>query len=101
MDRFTLMIGMGTLLLFGAGGMALVEWMQNRSFWPLVTQGWSMPMQLISGLLAGLASAGLALFVITRPFFRVEKKYYYDLIASKIKLNLGVILFFIALCGYW
>lgn len=98
MRRFTLAIGLGTLIFFGAGGVFLIEYWQDQSFANVLRAGWSFPLQLLTGTGAGLLSGGIALYVITRPFFRKERNYYYELISSRLHLSYGVILF-ISLCA--
>ncbi len=98
MDRFTLSIGLGTLLIFGIGGIVLIEWVQERSYVEVFLQGWGIGYQLAAGFIAGLAGSGLALLIITRPFFKEERKDYYELISSRLNLKLPVIIF-LSLCA--
>ncbi|WMJ75483.1 CPBP family intramembrane glutamic endopeptidase [Cytophagaceae bacterium ABcell3] len=92
-----LILGLGTLLFFGVGGILIIEFLQDNRFVDVLLDGWSIELQLLVGLTAGLISAGIALFIITRKFFQKERTFYYNMI-SKLGLNLPAILF-ISLCA--
>lgn len=98
MDRRVWVIGWGTLVLFGLGGIWIIQLFQGRSLSQVLAAGVNPLLQLAAGVLAGSLSAGAALFVINRPFFREHKSFYYRLISSKIPLNYGVITF-LSICA--
>ncbi|MEX2592327.1 MAG: CPBP family intramembrane glutamic endopeptidase [Anditalea sp.] len=97
MNKVTLSLALGTLFFFGIGGIFIIEYLQDQSFIDVLMRGWDIPFQLIIGLLAGMAASGIAMFIITRKFFKQEKKFYYNLI-SKLDLNLAGILI-LSLCA--
>jgi uncharacterized protein len=87
-----LLIGLGTLLFFGIAGIYVIERFQQVSFVSILRDGWNVPMQILVGTIYGSLSAFLALFIISRSFFKEKKKYYYQKI-SGLKLNYGTIIF--------
>lgn len=98
MSRFVFILGFGTLLIFGLGGVFFIEYFQDKEFVEILLAGWTLPGQLAAGAVAGGVSGAIALFIITRPFFHKERNYYYDIITSRLKLNTGTIVF-ISLCA--
>lgn len=92
-----LLIGLGTLLFFGLGGIFIIEQFHGKSFVTILQSGWSIPLQLLTGTVYGLVSAGIALFIITRDFFAEERNFYYRLF-SDWNLNYPGIIF-ISLCA--
>ena len=86
MNKLSLSIALGTLLIFGLGGTLIIELLQDQRFGEVLWRGYPLLYQLVIGLLSGLVSAGIALFIISRPFFSRQKAFYYGLIAS---LNLS------------
>ena len=96
-DKTVILLGIFTLIIFGATGIYIIEKVQGKDFVSLLLLGWSIPLQLLTGLVCGLISAGVALFIITRKFFIREKLYYRSLI-SKLNLNNSKIIF-ISFCA--
>jgi membrane protease YdiL (CAAX protease family) len=97
MNKFILYLSFGTLFFFGLGGVIIIEYFQDQKFVEVLKRGWSLPFQVMIGLVSGIIASGTALFIITRQFFQKEKKYYYNLI-SKLDLNIpGMIL--LSLCA--
>lgn len=92
-----LTIGLGTLLFFGLGGFYLIEEVQGRSFVAVLLKGMAMPVQLGIGVAYGLITALLALWVISRDFFKKEMKFYHSVI-SQLDLNFASIIF-LSLCA--
>lgn len=75
-------IGFFTLVGFGLAGFAMVTFFQDRSFEEVLVSGKPLWVQFLVGILAGLGSALLAIFVISRAFFEKERNYYKNLINS-------------------
>lgn len=97
MNRLILFLAFGTLFIFGGGGILVIEFLQGGDVTEVLRRGRNFPVQLMIGLLAGIVASGIALFIIKRPFFKPEKRFYYKLI-SKLDLNLaGMIL--LSLCA--
>ncbi len=92
------LIGWATLLIFGLGGLAIIEFWQDRSWMEVWQHGQGIALQLIAGTIVGILSAAAALYLINSSFFTEQKQYYYRLIASKLPLNYGVIIF-LSLCA--
>ncbi|WPP51166.1 CPBP family intramembrane glutamic endopeptidase [Catalinimonas niigatensis] len=93
----TFILGMSTLLIFGVGGYCIVEVIQKRSFAEVWLQGMGVPTQLGIGIGYGLLISLLALWIISRDFFKTEKMFYRQLI-SQLDLNIGGVLF-LSLCA--
>lgn len=87
-----LVLGIGTLLFFGIGGFFLIEHVQANNFSSVLLSGWTIPLQLLTGTAYGLLSAGIALFIITRNFFKEERNFYHS-IFSKWNLTFPKIIF--------
>ena len=98
MNRTVFLIGIGTLLFFGLGGIWLIDIWHERSFAEIAFRGLSWYWQLLIGLAAGTLSALMAQALINSPFFRKQKAHYYKLIATRIPLNYPVIIF-LSLCA--
>ena len=92
-----LVLGLGTVLIFGLTGIFIVEKFQENSFFELLKKGLSIPVQLFIGLLYGSISALIALFIINKKFFKKEKQFYYEKISS-LDLGTGGIIF-ISFCA--
>lgn len=99
MNQRTWAIGVGTLVIFGLGGLALIYFYSGYSgILKVFTAGWLPLYQVLLGILVGGLSAGMGLVIITRPFFERHKQYYYHLIRSRLNLNARSILF-LSLCA--
>jgi membrane protease YdiL (CAAX protease family) len=98
MNQKVWIIGWGTLLIFGLGGVLIIEVWQDRSFSEIMFKGLHPILQLVIGLLVGGISATAALYLINRPFFKEHKSFYYRLISDKIPLNYKVIIF-LSICA--
>ena len=96
-DNTVILLGILTLVIFGTTGIFLIEKVHEKDFISLLLLGWSIPLQLLTGVGWGLLSSGIALFIITRIFFIREKLYYRSLI-SKLDLNNSKIIF-ISFCA--
>ena len=96
-DNTVILLGIFTLIIFGTTGIFLIEKVQGKDFISLLLLGWSIPLQLLTGVGWGLLSSGIALFIITRKFFIREKHYYRSLIL-KLDLNNSKIIF-ISFCA--
>ncbi|CAN5274301.1 hypothetical protein BH23BAC1_BH23BAC1_49360 [soil metagenome] len=92
-----LVLGIGTLLVFGVSGLLIIENLHEISFLSLVKKGYEVPLQLIIGLAYGSISALFALLIINRKFFKKEKQFYYEKISSLDLNHTGII--FISLCA--
>lgn len=92
-----LTLGLGTLLFFGLGGFYLIEQVQERSFVTVLLEGMTVPLQLGFGIAYGLVTALLALWIISRDFFKKEKKFYHSII-FQLNLNFASIIF-LSLCA--
>lgn len=90
-------LGLGTLLFFGLGGFYLIEEVQEHSFVAVLLKGMAVPVQLGIGIAYGLVTALLALWIISRDFFKKEKKFYHSVI-SQLDLNFAGIIF-LSLCA--
>jgi membrane protease YdiL (CAAX protease family) len=97
MTNKVLGLGLSTLLIFGLGGYYLIVSVQGKSFAEVLLGGMSVPIQLGIGLGYGLLTALVAIGIISRNFFKKEKKFYHNLIA-RLDLGLGSILF-LSLCA--
>lgn len=95
--RPSVLIGVLTLLTFGAGSYFLIEYAQGKSFSALFSEGRPFFFQFVTGTAAGLLSAGLALIIITRKFFTHQKNFYFKMI-SQWKLSYGDMIF-LSLCA--
>ncbi len=93
----TILLGLATLLFFGVGGVLIIELGQNKSILEVLNEGEPILLQLLAGVASGLVGAFIALFVITRKFFKEEKEFYYGLI-SRWKLSYGHMIF-LSLCA--
>jgi membrane protease YdiL (CAAX protease family) len=92
-----LVLGLGTVIIFGVSGFLIVENFQEITFFELLKRGRSLPVQVLIGFTYGSLSALLALFIINKKFFRKEKKYYHDKISSLELNNSGIV--FISICA--
>lgn len=97
MNRTTLYLGLGTLLIFGFGGFMIIEFLQGQTFLRMFLEGKDLFVQLILGILVGLASSGIAWFIVTRKFFAKEKLFYSQLV-SRLNLD-GWAILFLSLCA--
>lgn len=98
MNRTTLFLGLGTLLIFGFGGFLTVEFLQGKSFLDMfVEEGRALLTQIVLGIMVGLGGSGIAWFIITRKFFQKEKLFYSQLVSS-LNLN-GWAILFLSLCA--
>lgn len=92
-----LTLGLSTLLFFGLGGFFLIEDIQEHSFVAVLLKGMAVPVQLGIGIAYGLVAALLALWIISRDFFKKEKKFYHRVI---FQLDLNFIsIIFLSLCA--
>lgn len=98
MKSGVLLIGLGTLLLFGGGGWLIIELWQGGSLWDELTSGLPVYQQLFLGTGLGLLSAWLALQVIFSKFFKEHRRHYFRMISSTIPLSWSVIIF-LSLCA--
>jgi membrane protease YdiL (CAAX protease family) len=97
MNRTTLYLGLGTLFIFGFGGFLIIEYLQDQNFLGMFLEGKEFSVQLIAGILIGLAGSGIAWFIISRKFFEKEKIFYAQLVTG---LNLDVwAILFLSLCA--
>ena len=96
-DNTVILLGIFTLIIFGSTGVFIIEKFHEKEFISLLLYGWSIPLQLLTGIGCGLLSSGIALFIITRKFFIREKDYYRSLIL-KLNLNNSKIVF-ISFCA--
>ncbi len=90
-------LGLSTLLIFGLGAYYLIVSVQERAFTEVLLSGMAIPLQLSIGLGYGLLTALVAIWIISRDFFKEEKEFYRRLI-TRLDLNLGSILF-LSLCA--
>lgn len=97
MNKTTLSLGLGTLLVFGMGGILVIELLQDERFVEVLLRGRELPYQLLIGLLVGLTASGIALYIISRKFFEKEKAFYYGLI-SRLDLDVFAMVF-LSLCA--
>ena len=96
-SKTSFLLGVSTLLLFGLGGILIIEFVQDTSFFRVLTEGSTLSVQILVGVGVGVLSAAIALLVITRKFFKDEKDFYYGLI-SKLNLGYGGMVF-LSLCA--
>ncbi|MFN6945116.1 MAG: CPBP family intramembrane glutamic endopeptidase [Cytophagaceae bacterium] len=92
-----LILGLGTLLFFGLGGVLIIEYIQGVSFATVLLRGWSIPMQLATGIVYGLICAGICVFIITRDFFKEQRKFYSKMV-GKFDLTIPNIII-VSLCA--
>lgn len=93
----TLLIGLATLLLFGIGGVLIIEFVQEKPILEVLEEGQPVWAQLMVGVSTGLLAIFIALYIITRKFFNSEKEYYFDLFT---RWNLSYTrMVFISLCA--
>ncbi|HET6245619.1 MAG: CPBP family intramembrane metalloprotease [Bacteroidetes bacterium] len=97
MNKTVLLLGFGTVLIFGLSGIFVIEYFQQKDFVSLLLKGWNIPLQLLTGILFGFMIAEIAWFIINRDFFIKERAFYKGLI-SKLNLNFTQILF-ISFCA--
>lgn len=90
--KTSLKLGLITLILFGAGGWIMIEYVQQKSVVQVLNAGKSFPFQIITGILAGLGASLIAIWIISRRFFDPERDFYHGLI-GRWKLNLSEIIF--------
>lgn len=95
--NMTAWIGWVTLLGFGLGGVLLIEWAQGDSLIRILEAGASPVIQILIGSGFGMLAGMVAMIIITRPFFRKERDYYYQMIR---RLDLGITgIVFLSLCA--
>lgn len=95
--NMTAWIGWVTLLGFGLGGVLLIEWAQGDSLIRILEAGASPVIQILLGSGFGMLAGMVAMIIITRPFFRKERDYYYQMIR---RLDLGITgIVFLSLCA--
>lgn len=97
MPKTLFILGIGTLLVFGGLGILSVEVFQKKAFISLLTSGLHLSWQMVAGVVAGLLSAGVAWFIITREFFSGQFVYYQKIIQT-FTWTPGSI-FFVSLCA--
>jgi uncharacterized protein len=96
-NKLILLLGLATLVIFGAIGIWLVEQIQQENFIDMLLRGLPLWQQLIIGTLYGFISALIAWKIICSRFFTKEKLKYAEIIGS---LNLNAIgIIFISLCA--
>lgn len=97
MPRQLFMMGLGTLVLMGGFGLLLVVFFHDTSILSLLTSGLPLGLQLGAGLLIGLLSSGIALWLITRKFFFNQYAYYQKLIHTFTWNPFSI--FFVSVCA--
>ena len=90
--KTSLKLGLITLILFGAGGWILIEYVQQKSVVQVLNTGKSFPVQIIAGLVAGLGASAIAIWIISLKFFDAERDFYHGLI-GRWKLNFSEMIF--------
>jgi uncharacterized protein len=95
--RTLFLLGMGTLLIFGGLGILSVAFFQGISFYSLLKSGLPLGWQIVTGIVAGLFSAGIAWFIITRDFFSGQFAFYQKLIQTFTWTQGSII--FVSLCA--
>jgi len=96
-NKASFILGVSTLLFFGIGGVLIIELVQDKSILQVAAAGRTFFSQLLIGVGVGVVSAALALWIITRKFFKDERDFYYGLI-SKLNLGYGGMVF-LSLCA--
>lgn len=86
-----------TVLGFGLAGLALVVFFQNIQIKDLFLRGIPFLWQVILGFITGLMASGVALLLITRPFFKKQRQFYHDMINQWSWTPLNII--FVSLCA--
>jgi len=97
MNKTVLLLGFATLFGFGISGILIIEYLQDVGFLQVWRNGDSRIRQLGIGVLSGFLASGIALFIISRSFFKKEKAFYYNLISGLGINRLGII--FLSLCA--
>lgn len=92
-------LGLLTLLIFGIGGVLIIEFVQDRSVIEVMSSGQSPLLQISAGITAGLVSSAIAIGIISRPFFHPELRYYSNLITGW-KLTLADMIFLSICAGF-
>jgi uncharacterized protein len=92
-----ILLGLGTLLIFGVTGYIIIVHFQEVNFIDILKSGRSLPVQLIIGIIYGLLSAFIALYIINKEFFNKEKQFYQEKISQLNLNNSGIV--FISICA--
>jgi uncharacterized protein len=92
-----LLLGLSTILVFGLGGVLIIEYAHDANFIDILGRGWDIRWQITVGVLYGLISAGICLLIINSNFFKKERDYYAKMV-SKFDLNYPSIIF-VSLCA--
>jgi uncharacterized protein len=92
-----LLLGLGTLLIFGVTGYLIIDHFQEVNLLDILKSGHSLPVQFIIGLTFGLLSAFIAIYIIDKEFFSREKQYYQEKISQLNLKNPGIV--FISICA--
>ena len=66
--RMVYTMALGTILLFGGGGLLLMQYVQGRDTWALLAGPQSWSVQLPAGTLIGAAMGFFAWWLVKRPF---------------------------------
>ena len=90
-------LGILTLLIFGIGGILLIEFVQDKSFIQVLQAGKAFHLQVIIGLVAGIGASTIAVGIISRKFFDQERSFY-DRLISRWNLTYGGMVF-VSLCA--
>ncbi|MDQ3192165.1 MAG: CPBP family intramembrane metalloprotease [Bacteroidota bacterium] len=92
MNKLVTLLGLATLVVFGLGGVFIIEYFQEKDFLSVLLKGWEIPLQVLIGIAYGLFSAGIAWFIISRVIFTKERGFYKKMI-SQLNLSNTKIIF--------
>lgn len=95
--RTLMLLALFTLVFFGGVGAWLISMVQDRPLSAVILGRRSVAFQLAAGTLIGLAIAAVAAWIIDRPWMRVIKQKYADLIGPMINSSADLVL--VSLCA--
>ncbi|MDQ3395156.1 MAG: CPBP family intramembrane metalloprotease [Bacteroidota bacterium] len=97
MKTKTIILGLCTLIFFGLGGFLIIEYYLLIDFIEILRRGWAIPLQILIGIIYGMASSLICLFIINREFFKNEKEFYSRKISYFHLNNVNIVL--LSLCA--
>ncbi|MCF8302193.1 MAG: CPBP family intramembrane metalloprotease, partial [Bacteroidales bacterium] len=96
-NQIVLFLGLITIIIFGGFGILIIENVQGIEFSQLLGQGWRLPLQILTGAAYGFIASLIANYIVSRPFFADERKFYHRIV-SRLNLDTAGIIF-VSLCA--
>ena len=89
--RGLMLLALVTLVFFGAGGWALIVFVQDRSFAQVLLGERTIVFQIIAGSAAGVAIGAFAAWLIDRPFMRSVMDHYTRMIGGVVARPVDIV----------